>query len=226
MCGCGKKALEARSKNRDENIYFHFKKSKKAYIFHLFFGVQSLKYLLFPLICGLLFLYGILIDINIDEDKIYYFGLLFFIGLAAFFWICQTLYGIWKWKYEKNIVVTNEGIWIMVFSELWWNNSWDGKKHFLNASWSLYDWEEIEKLTVFTNRTARLFKLKNFKIKRWDGTQEVFYLKEDDINSLIELSNRLIKNRQKKANANNKFNKRLDFFERVVQFFEKEIEEK
>ena len=222
MFGSGKKALDARSKNRDEIVHFSFEKSNKAYFFHLFFGVQSLKYLLFPLICGILFLFGKLI--NIDDGEIYYLFLLFFLCATGFCWICQILYGVWKWKYEKNVVVTNEGIWIMVFSNLWWNPGWDGKKHFLNASWSLYEWEEVEKLIVFTNRTARLFKLKNFKIKRWDGIQEVFYLKDYDVAGLIELSDNLIKNKQKKNNDKD-YKRKPDFTERVAQFFEKEIEE-
>lgn len=219
----GKEALEARAKNREETVYFNFEKSGRAYFFHLFFGVESLKYLLSPMLCGVLFLWGKLV--GVDGGEIYFWFLLFFVCATSFCWFCQILYGVWKWKYEKNVVVTDEGIWIMVFSHLWWNNSYDGKKHFLNASWSLYEWEELEKLAVFTDRIARLFKLKNFKITRWDGTQKIYYLKGKDVVSLIELSDTLMKKRKAKKKDDEKSNMKLDFFERVAQYFEKEIEE-
>lgn len=201
--------LRARNRynNKEEEvIYKHYYKSAKGYFFNTFFGKTALCCLAFTALSGLFFL----LDFD-DEDGVWvsYISYLF-VGVGGLAYLINAVINLWFWKYSRNVVVTNQGIWIMIYSTGWWSRSWSGKKHFCSAYWSFYEWSELKGVFPFESGISKFFKLKNFAMDRWDGEAEVFYLKPNDVAEIEEYAKRHIdpKKRKKTRDKKRKFSLR------------------
>ena len=73
-------------------------------------------------------------------------------------------------------------------SRFWWAINWNGKKTFLGPHWNIYSWDELDNLEVFTDRIARMLKLKNIKLHRWDGSVKLYYFYAHEVDSMINYS--------------------------------------
>lgn len=218
--------LEARNRNKadgDEVVFRHFIKSKKGYFIDLFFGVSALKYFSIILFAGLFFLFYYFLLRKDGKIDLEFLGFdLFFVGVGVLCYAIHLIIGIWQWKFVKHVVVTNEGIWVAFHSSFWWSVAYDGRKHFLSPYWSVYDWCELKELTLFSDRISRTFKLKNFRMHRWDGVQEVKFLAESDVDSLVQFARSNMKPKKKKKEN---VSKQHDFFEKVGKFVSGERDE-
>ena len=204
--------MEARNQlataNGEEIIFKHFIKSKRGYMLNLFFGETAIKFLTLALINALFFLFSFLIR---SDKTVFLIFIYSFWGFLAFCWLVHFFIGVWFWKYSKNVIVTSEGIWIMFYNTGWFGRAFDGKKHFFSPCWSLYDWSELKNISEFSDRISRMNKLKCFKMHRWDGIEKVYYLREDDFNSLLSFAKENMRYRKKK--------KQDEHFNGVEKFF-------
>ena len=194
--------LEVRKQNNDslnEVVLGHYIKSKKAYFLNAFFGMFFLKTLVWYAFCGLLLLFNFFAfktDVSERMEFVY-----FCIGAIAFMFACWLIYviiQIWFWKYSKHVIVTNQGIWIMLHSTGWWREAWNGKKYMFSAHWSFYDWKELSGVFEDQCRISKICKKKDFVMDRWDGEQEVRYLKPNEVEEIIEFSKQYINPRKRK----------------------------
>ena len=185
---------------RDEETYCkHYTKKFSGYIRHLFVNYQSVG-LVIMMIFMSLFIY--FTRVWEDEDKLGLYISATLLGLSIFFWLGKIIIGLWFWKYSKNVVITNEGIWIMWYSTFWWSADFTGNKRFLSPSWSLYGWGEIKITADDKVRPRSPVKLANFFedfdytviksshlttlfITRWDGMQQIDFLDDYDANEIL-----------------------------------------
>ena len=179
-----------------EVIYKHYTKSAKGYFLDTFFGSMFWKFMLFELVGVLLYLSEHYISHGEFKEFIYFDYV--FMGLGAFFYIAHLCIKLWFWKYSKNVIVTNQGIWIMWFSTFWWSKNFKGKKRMFSASWSLYAWEELSGVFEEECKISKITKLKDFVIDRWDGEETVRFLNSADVDEIIELSIKHINPRKRK----------------------------
>ena len=95
------KMLEARNRhnNKEEEIVFgEYKRSGLGYFINLLVGVGSLKYLLFPLIIGLMYVFKYFVmhmPFAGDEWDIF---MMCFLGLTTFCWLCRFVVGLVEWR--------------------------------------------------------------------------------------------------------------------------------
>ena len=198
---------------RDEETYCkHYTKKFRGYVRHLFINYQMVGLVIMMIFVGTLI--G-LTRMWEDEDKwgLYIAGTLF--AVAVFFWIYFAIKGLWFWKYSKNVVITNEGIWIMWYSTFWWSEDFTGKKRFLSPSWSFYSWDEIKitdddkvrprspvKLANFFDdfdyAVIKSSHLKSLFVTRWDGMQEIDFLDEADANEILAYAREQQKRKKRK----------------------------
>ena len=210
-----KLCLQLRNKTtRSEETYCkHYTKKFRGYVRRLFLNYKSI-----GLIVMMIFIASLLLAVRYvwkDEDS---FGLYIGYGLfaiALFFWIYEIIKGLWFWKYAKHVVVTNEGVWIMVYSTFWWNEDFTGKKRFLSPAWSRYDWGEIkitdddkarpkttDKIGKFFNdfdyAVIKSSKLKSLFMTRFDGIEEIDFLEEADANEILAYAKEQRKRKKRK----------------------------
>lgn len=199
---------------REEETYCkRYIKKFRGYLRHVFVNYQSAGLVLMLLFMGLL----VLADNKLwsDEDRTFSYFAFGIGGITLFFWIYERIKALWFWKYAKNVVVTNEGIWIMWYSTFWWSKDFTGKKRFLSPSWSLYSWSEI-KITAddkvrprspvklanffddFDYAVIKSSKLTTLFLTRWDGMQQIDFLDETDANEILAYAKEQEKRRKRK----------------------------
>ncbi|MDE7079825.1 MAG: hypothetical protein K2O95_06910 [Clostridia bacterium] len=178
-----------------EEIYKCYTKNAKGYFLDTFLGLMFWKCALMAAICGIFCLVAYFI--KADHDLYNYF-IYFFFALIALIYLIDVLIKLWFWKYSKHVIVTNQGIWIMVFSTFWWSKNHKGKKKMFSAHWSFYDWGELKGVFVDENWISKICKLKNFAMDRWDGEEVVRFLKSEEVDEIIELSIKHINPRKRK----------------------------
>ncbi len=185
----------------DEVIYMHCIKRARAYFFSALFGKNALMGMLFVVVGGLFYLCDLYVWGN-DED--FNWAPYMFFGIGALIYLVNFSVKLWFWKYNKNVVVTNQGIWIMLSSTGWWGTDWKGKKHFISAYWTIYDWSELSGLYSKECAVSKLFRLKDFTMERWDGDKEVLYLKPEDVKQIEALAQEHIKPKKRKKSDSSK----------------------
>lgn len=201
---------------RDEETYCKvYRKKFRGYIRHIFLNYQTVGLVVLMVLIGLLIVSGNKVRQNESALSYIGFGLL---GVAVFFYIYKIAKGLWFWKYAKYIVITNEGIWIMVCGALWKRKDFAGKKRFLSPHWSLYSWNSTKITTdekarprspvklanIFDDFDYAIIKsahLKSLFLTRWDGMEEIDFLEETDADEIVEYAReqRRIKRNKKKA---------------------------
>lgn len=185
---------------RDEETYCKlYTKKFSGYIRHIFINYQTVGLVIMTAFMALLLWFTKAWE---DEDKLGFYIGATLLGLSVFFWLGKIIIGLWFWKYSKNVVVTNEGIWVMWFSTFWWSKDFTGKKRFLSPSWSLYGWEEIKITADDKVRPRSPVKLANFFddfdyaviksshltslfLTRWDGMQQIDFLNDIDAQEIL-----------------------------------------
>ena len=218
------KVRNRRKEEGEEIVFGEFVKSKKGYFTDLFFGVGSLKYLPAFVLVELFLLFDFFaISKGKGFHDEFFIVMLFFFGLFALCLVGRIIMGFWAWKFFKHVIVTNEGIWIMYYSTFWWSEAYDGKKHLFSPRWSLYSWGEIKKLTVYSDRISRAYKLKGIKITRWDGVEKVPFLPASDVESIMQYAATLIKPRKKKKKEDGKGKSNLPKSIRFFSWLEKTV---
>lgn len=208
--------LQMRNKDDkyDETYCRHYIKSKRGYMFFLFFKFQTVSIFIMWLIMSVV---SWKLSLSREDE---FFKLIPY-ALAAIFgfaWIFMIFKGLWYWKYDRHVFVTNEGIWIMTCSAFWWRGAPDftGKRRFLAPSWSLYSWSELKKISAnrtdaprsvskianffkdFDNFIIRSTKLTTIYLTRWDGVEQVNFLKNADAEELLEYAKTQKRQRRKK----------------------------
>lgn len=218
-----KLCLQLRNRKGQENETYckHYIKSKGVYLRSVFFGFyQSAIFIVAAILTAVL----LLVELP-DEDGIFNFVLILLLAVFAISYLFIIFKGLWYWKYTRHVFVTDEGIWFMSCSALWWKGAPDftGKRRFLAPSWSLYSWSELKSVSkdvIDKNRSSvRLanffedwdeFVIKSSKhspiyLKRWDGVEIINCLKNDDVDEILAYSKermraiRAAKRKNKKA---------------------------
>ncbi|MDE5549448.1 MAG: hypothetical protein K2J13_04265 [Clostridia bacterium] len=180
-----------------EEVYKHYSKSAKGYFLDTFFGLMFWKCVLMSLMSILVYFLG---HSSLAEDSLVFKILYYtFIVLPGTIYIIDVSIKIWFWKYSRNVIVTNQGIWIMWFSTFWWSKNFKGKKRLFSASWSLYAWEELSGVFEEECKISKICKLKDFVMDRWDGEETVRFLKSQDVAEILELSVKHINPRKRKT---------------------------
>lgn len=197
------KARNRYNNKEEEVVYKHCYKRARGYFLDAFFGKNAIKYLIFAAFCGLLFLF----DFEKFDVVLLAYLPYVLLGIAVLAYVIGILIKLWFWKYSKNVIVTNQGIWIMIYSPFWKGKSWSGKKHFCSARWSFYDWGELHAVFPFESGISKICHLKDFAMERGDGEEEVFYLNPEDVAAIEEYAKQHInpKSRKKKREAKRKF---------------------
>ena len=198
---------------RDQETYCkHYTKKFSGYIRHIFVNYQTVGLVIMMIFVALLMWFTKIWE---DEDKFGFYIAATLFGLAVFFWFGKIIIGLWLWKYSKNVVVTNEGIWIMWFSTFWWSADFTGKKRFLSPSWSFYSWGEIKITDDAKARPRSPVKLANFFddfdyaviksshltslfMTRWDGMQEIDFLDDVDAQEILSYAKEQHKRKKRK----------------------------
>lgn len=171
----------------ETEVFGNFKKSGNAYFTNAFFGKFFLRCLIFTAFGGLLLLSSYLFFRNKDDIEEFYIVLGAMTALGPFCWLTNAIIDIWKWKYTKHVIVTNEGVWIAYCGHPFWGGkSFDGKRHFFSVKWSLYSWDELGGLFIEESRISRLYNLKDLVMDRWDGEEIVRYLNARDAEMITE----------------------------------------
>ena len=119
-------------------------------------------------------------------------------AFAVFAYIVYVCIQLWFWKYSKNVIVTNQGIWIMGYSTLWWSKNYQGKKKMFSAYWSLYAWDEVSGVFAEQGPVSKICGLKDFVMDRWDGEETVRFLTCEEVEEIIELSIKHINPKKRK----------------------------
>ncbi len=212
-----KLCLEKRNIDGQENETFckHYVKKFGGYLFHLFFGFQN--FMLF--LSGVVMTFFCYIFFNGRQhveimSKCIGYGLII---IFYFFWIYFIVRGLWYWKYTKHIFVTNEGIWVMSFSINGWNPNFMGERVFWSASWSLYTWTELKKVSdsnegnpkrdafeKIDDFVIRLTGLKTIYLTRWDGIGRIDFLSKKDAQDILDCTKEQKKPKRKKKKQNDK----------------------
>lgn len=210
-----KLCLEKRNRKGQENETYcrHYIKCGSGYFRHVFFSIQSLGCFIMSAVSITIYL--------VDKSDDGFFGLIPLIigGVTGFFWLGFILVGVWFWKYSRHVFVTNDGIWIMGFSTFWWRGAPDftGKRRFLAPYWSLYSWSELKSVSKDVNTANRsVSKIANFfedfdrfvtkssrystiYLRRWDGVEDVGYIKNSDVEEILDYYKTQKKSRKKKV---------------------------
>ncbi|MDE7454305.1 MAG: hypothetical protein K2M64_00555 [Clostridia bacterium] len=198
---------------RDEETYCkHYTKKFRGYIRHLLINYQMVGLVIMMIFIGLLTYFT-----KPWQDEVKFAmiiaGTLF--GVAVFFWLGKLIIGLWFWKYSKNVVVTNEGIWVMWYSTFWWSDDFTGKKHLLNPSWSLYGWGEIKITDDPKVRPRSPVKMANFFedfdyaviksshltslfLTRFDGMCQIDFLDATDADEILTYAKEQHKRKKRK----------------------------
>ena len=166
-----------------EQVYRHYIKSKRGYFLNAFFGKNFWKYMLFTGLAAIMFLTA-RFGFHRDDMKEFFYAMYFFMGLGVFMWLVDLTIKLWFWKYTKHVIVSDKGVWIMIFSTFWWSKAYDGKKHFFSPSWSFYSWSELAGVFSEVSRVSKICKLSDFVMCRWDGEQAVRYLEPDEVDEI------------------------------------------
>ena len=219
--GMGRKerlCLEKRNShgNYEETESFHYVKSKGVYLRRVFFSHKAV-FLFFVCAVMAVALFFIKDDPNDKLVRLIPFILAVVFGFS---WLFLIFYGLWYWKYTKHVFVTNNGIWVMTCSVFWWSKDFTGKKRFLSPSWSLYGWNEIAVLpeTEYADGGRGISRIYDFfedfdkfvtrsanhsaiYLKRFDGVEEVEFLKNNDVKEILEYAKAHKKSRSKKTKA-------------------------
>ena len=211
-----KLCLQMRNRNgQDKETYCrHYLKSKGVYLRSVFFGLKQTGMFLMCLIFTLVIIF------TNDRDESILFKILpyIFAGISGFAYIFMILKGLWYWKYTRHVFVTDEGIWVMSCSALWWKGAPDftGKRRFLAPSWSLYGWDELKSVSKkseggnrnisriinffedYENFIVKSSKHTTIYLKRWDGVERVDFLKSGDAEEILSYVKTHKKSRKKK----------------------------
>lgn len=198
----------------DETYCQHYIKNKSGYLRYLFFRFQSTSVFIMWLIMSVV---SWRISLS-PEDGLFKLIPYTLAAIFGFAWIFMIFKGLWYWKYDRHVFVTNEGIWIMSCSTFWWRGAPDfmGKRRFLAPSWSLYSWSELKKISAnradaprgvskianffedfdaFINKSS---KLTTIYLTRWDGVEQVNFLKNEDANEILDYAKTQKRPRRKK----------------------------
>ena len=179
-----------------EEIYKCYTKSAKGYFLNTFIGWFFIKCVILELMCVFLYLFAHFL-IKVEHKELLYF-IYAFMGMGVFFYIGYVCIQLWFWKYSKNVVVTNHGIWIMWFSTGWWSKNYKGKKKMFSPSWSFYAWEELSGVFEEKCPMSKICGLKDFVMDRWDGEETVRFLTSAEVDEIIELSKKHISPKKRK----------------------------
>ena len=179
--------LQARIRNCEiyeggEHVCRHYIKSKRGYFLNAFFGKNFWKYMLFTGLAAIMYLVARFAFRRDDMDEFYY-AMYFFMGLGVFVWFVDLSIKLWFWKYSKHVIVSDKGIWIMIF-RTGWCRDYDGKKRFFSPSWSFYSWSERSGVFPERSGVSKICKLSDFVMSRWDGEQSVRYLEPGDVDEI------------------------------------------
>ncbi len=189
----------------DDSILHHYIKNKKGYFINAFFGVHFFKFLLLSFVSLFLFFITYLFKKNQNFDRSYFYNFsLVFMTIAITYWIIGIIENLWFWKYSKHVVITEQGIYVMLHNSFWWGKRYDGKKHFWNAHWSMYAWQELNGVFEFKSRISKLSKLMDFEMDRWDGKLEVHYLKPEEVENIVKYSKLKISPHRRKKKRDKK----------------------
>ena len=169
-----------------EVVYKHYTKRARGYFFETYFGITFLKSAIMAVMFIMLYFLG---HKTVSEEELAFKILYYtFMVLPGATYIIDVSIKLWFWKYSRNVIVTNQGIWIMWFSTFWWSKNFKGKKRLFSASWSLYAWEELSGVFEEQCVISKICKLKDFVMDRWDGEETVRFLKSQDVEEIREFS--------------------------------------
>ena len=187
-----------------EEVLRHYIKSKRGYFLNAFFGKNFWKFMLFTLFGTIMLLLEKLVICS--DDRVYLFFVYLFTGFGIFAWLVDLSIKLWFWKYSKHVIVSDKGIWIMIF-RTGWCSAFDGKKHFFSPSWSLYSWSELSNIYPEQSRISKICKLGDFTMDRWDGEEPVHYLEPDEVDEIEAFAKKYIpaSRRRKKRAPKRKF---------------------
>lgn len=204
--------LRNRTTRQEETYCKIYTKKFRGYIRSLFLNYQMVGVFIMMVLDSLLLYFTKAWQ---DEDKMgFYIGATIF-AICFIWWIYSAIKGLWFWKYAKYVVVTNEGIWIMVYSVFWWSKDFTGKKRFLSPDWSVYGWGEIKITDDDKNKSDNLLKTMNFFekfdyavvksthlstlfITRFDGMQEIDFLEKTDADEILAFAREQHKRKKRK----------------------------
>lgn len=200
-----------------ETFHVTIKRSTKAFLLDLFFGYISFLFYLSITFCLLLYLF-------VPELEF-----LLFMCLIIFCYLVRICYKSCLWRYFKYIVLSNLGVYILTNNLSGRYKGFNGKKQFIiNVSWSLYDWHELSQIKTYSNTISRMFRLKNITLCRWDGNEDIPYLKKEDYDKIMDMAKQNINRKRKKKEGKINRTPALDFLEKVEKFYmgrREEVEE-
>ena len=199
----------------DEIFCTHYVKRLRGYLTFLFLRLQSVG--LFVM-CAVMSVASVFIYPT--DDGILRALPIAFAAITGFFWLCMIFKGLWYWKYNKHVFVTDEGIWVTGCSTFWWRGARDfmGKRKLLAAYWSLYSWTELKSVGAaaergksasrisdffdgFDNAVVKLTKLPSVFMKRWDGVERIDFLSSSDAQALIDCAKSQKRAKRKKPES-------------------------
>ncbi len=199
---------------RNEETYCKvYRKKFRGYIRHVFLNYQTIGLVVLMILISFLIAFD---SKRQSDDALSCIGFVL-LGVAVFFYVCKIAKALWFWKYAKYVVITNEGVWIMVCGALWKRKDFAGKKRFLSPYWTLYGWNSIKittdekarprspvKLASFFDdfdyAIIKSSRLKTLFLARWDGMEEIDFLEEADAEEIIEYAREQRPNKRPKKN--------------------------
>ena len=125
----------------EETYCRHYIKKRGAYLKYLFFHFQSTSLFLMSAI-----VIAAAVFLPSDGDELFRIIPIAMASITSVSYLFIIFKGLWYYKYDRHVFVTDEGIWVMSCSVMWWRGAPDfmGKRRFLAPSWSLYSWSELK----------------------------------------------------------------------------------